>query len=395
MNAIKIILAFNIQLLYLTLSAQTTLHTEGFETNGEGTSYATNSFDDGSNDFWVRTNTSPEPGSSNNQTYTGKTGTYFWNGEDIDATENPLGSGEDGYIVIKTLSVSSYTGGTVTVSIDIAADKNGSGGWETGDFLSVEYAEDTDIATGANSLNGLPTSANVNSGTYTTAGIFYGSGSINPNNYLSQDDDLNGTGDGVNIIDNTFTTYSFDITVGGSASLMSIRIRASTDQGGEVLAFDKISISATAGSTPVSSSITAQTNNVCNGDALGSLTVTASDGTTPYTYNWSNTATSASISTLGAGTYTVTVTDAGGGTSTSSATITEPTALNTTISSQTNVACFGENTGSLTASVTGGTSPYTYNWNSGETSATITGKAAGTYTVSVLDNNGCGEGPPP
>jgi len=147
--------------------------------------------------------------------------------------------------------------------------------------------------------------------------------------------------------------------------------------------------------TPLTSSITSQTNNICNGDALGSLTVTASDGTTPYTYNWSNTATTATISTLGAGTYTVTVTDAGGTTATSSATITEPTALNTTISSQTNVACFGESTGSLTASVTGGTSPYTYNWNSGETSATITGKAAGTYTVSVLDNNGCGEGPPP
>jgi len=145
----------------------------------------------------------------------------------------------------------------------------------------------------------------------------------------------------------------------------------------------------------VSSSITAQTNNVCNGDALGSLTVTATDGSTPYTYSWSNSATSATITSLAAGTYTVTVTDGGGTTSTSSATITEPTALNTTISSQTNVACFGESTGSLTASVTGGTSPYTYNWNSGETSATITGKAAGTYTVSVLDNNGCGEGPPP
>jgi len=146
---------------------------------------------------------------------------------------------------------------------------------------------------------------------------------------------------------------------------------------------------------PLASSITSQTDNICNGDALGSLTVTATDGTTPYTYNWSNTATTATISTLGAGTYTVTVTDAGGTTATSSATITEPTALNTTISSQTNVACFGESTGSLTASVTGGTSPYTYNWNSGETSATISGKAAGTYTVSVLDANGCGEGPPP
>jgi len=190
----------------------------------------------------------------------------------------------------------------------------------------------------------------------------------------------------------TLTRWSHYLNVSGS---VRIRIRAISGGNGRRANIDDLAFKVTVVSSPVTSSITSQINNVCNGDALGSLTVTATDGTTPYTYNWSNTATTATISTLGAGTYTVTVTDAGGTTATSSATITEPTALNTTISSQTNVACFGESTGSLTASVTGGTSPYTYNWNSGETSATITGKAAGTYTVSVLDSNGCGEGPPP
>jgi len=194
--------------------------------------------------------------------------------------------------------------------------------------------------------------------------------------------------------------YSFFVTAGSISTRIS---NSSIYSGGSAFSAATasttndflFSINISAASAPLSSSISSQTNNICNGDALGSLTVTASDGTTPYTYNWSNTSTTATINTLAAGTYTVTVTDAGGTTSTSSAIITEPTALNTTISSQTNVACFGENTGSLTASVTGGTSPYTYNWNSGETSATITGKAAGTYTVSVLDANGCGEGPPP
>jgi len=385
---------FTLMSVYLLTSlytnAQTTILTEGFETDGDGSRYEANEFDDGGNDFWTRTNVSPNSGATGNQTYSGWIGSYHWNGEDVDATDNPLGTGQNSAIVFKTLDVSTYQNGNISFEVYIAADSNGIGSWESSDFLLFEYAFDTDIATGGNGVGSLPAQANILSGTYTIGGAFYGATDLLA---LQEDTDLDGAEDGVRL-GNTFVKYTFNWSVPGTASNMSLRIRvnwASFESGG----FDEIKVSATSGGSPVSTSITAQTNNICNGDALGSLTVTASDGTTPYTYNWSNTATTATISTLGAGTYTVTVTDAGGTTSTSSATITEPTALNTTISSQTNVACFGESTGSLTASVTGGTSPYTYNWNSGETSATITGKAAGTYTVSVLDNNGCGEGPPP
>ena len=146
---------------------------------------------------------------------------------------------------------------------------------------------------------------------------------------------------------------------------------------------------------PVSASITAQTNVLCGGEATGALTVTAADGTTPYTYDWSNGASSTSISNLLAGTYTVTVTDGGGGTATASATITEIAAIVVTLGTPVDVDCFGASTGSLMASVTGGTTPYTYNWNSGETSSMITNKPAGTYTVYVQDANGCGDAPPP
>ena len=147
--------------------------------------------------------------------------------------------------------------------------------------------------------------------------------------------------------------------------------------------------------TPVSASITAQTNVLCGGEATGALTVAASDGTTPYTYDWSNGGSSASISSLLVGTYTVTVTDGGGGTATASATITEIAAIVVTLGTPVDVDCFGASTGSLTASVSGGTTPYTYNWNSGETSSMITNKPAGTYTVYVQDANGCGDAPPP
>ena len=123
------------------------------------------------------------------------------------------------------------------------------------------------------------------------------------------------------------------------------------------------------------------------GQSNGSATVTASGGTTPYTYKWSNGATSSSISNLTAGTYTVTVTDNNQCTKTASVTIislTGPTATTTKVDAK----C-GKSDGSATANPTGGTTPYTYIWSNGGTSQTITGISAGTYTVTVKDNNNC------
>ncbi len=59
--------------------------------------------------------------------------------------------------------------------------------------------------------------------------------------------------------------------------------------------------------------------------------------------------------------------------------------------SQSNVACFGDSSGTITASVSGGTSPYSYLWSNGESSQQATGLSAGTYTVTVTDLNGCQE----
>ena len=68
-------------------------------------------------------------------------------------------------------------------------------------------------------------------------------------------------------------------------------------------------------------------NSTCNGFSDGGASASATGGTPPYNYAWSNAATTASITGVVAGTYTVTITDNKGCTSTSSATITEPAAL--------------------------------------------------------------------
>jgi hypothetical protein len=132
-----------------------------------------------------------------------------------------------------------------------------------------------------------------------------------------------------------------------------------------------------------------QTNAACNGEANGSATVSATGGTAPYTYLWSNSATTASIVNVTAGTYNVTITDANGCTDTSSITITEPAALVASGVVDANVTCNGGNVGAATASATGGTAPYTYLWSNAATTASIVNVTAGTYNVTITDANGC------
>lgn len=126
----------------------------------------------------------------------------------------------------------------------------------------------------------------------------------------------------------------------------------------------------------------------CNGQSTASLTATPNGGSGPYTYSWSSGGTAATESGLAAGTYSCTITDSGALTTTQTFTVTEPAALATT-ATQTDVSCNGGNNGTATVSVSGGTSPYGYSWTSGGTTATESGLAAGTYTCTIADNNGC------
>lgn len=146
-------------------------------------------------------------------------------------------------------------------------------------------------------------------------------------------------------------------------------------------------ISNTAGPVPVASG----TNILCFGASTGTATVSVSGGTTPYTYSWSNGATTQTINSLAAGTYTVTVTAANGCPGTSSVVLTQPAAALSSTQSQQNVTCNGLTNGSATVSVTGGTTGYTYSWNTSpaQTTATASNLGAGSYNVTITDANGC------
>lgn len=136
----------------------------------------------------------------------------------------------------------------------------------------------------------------------------------------------------------------------------------------------------------------------CFGATNASVSVSASNGTGPYTYSWSTmpVQTGTVMTGVGAGTYSVTVTDVNGCSLTSAITVSQPPAVNATASVTSNyngqnVSCFGSTDASAVVNASGGTSPYTYAWNSApsQTAVAMTNVGAGAYSVTVTDINGC------
>jgi len=139
----------------------------------------------------------------------------------------------------------------------------------------------------------------------------------------------------------------------------------------------------------LTASTTINSNVSCNTLSDGSATANVSGGTSPFTYSWNNGSTTASISGVVAGTYSVTITDNNGSTDSTSVTITQPTALVSSAVVSSALSCNGNTNGQVTASATGGTTPYNYAWNTGTSTSSVTSLGAGTYSVTVSDQNGC------
>lgn len=146
--------------------------------------------------------------------------------------------------------------------------------------------------------------------------------------------------------------------------------------------------SVTVGQPAALAASTTVTNVNCFGDATGTVDLSITGGTAPYTYAWSNGANTEDLLNVVAGTYNVVVTDANGCTVNASATITQNSAIATSIV-QGNVDCFGGSNGSASLNVSGGTPPYTIAWNTGDNTQNINNLSAGTYSVVVTDANGC------
>lgn len=138
---------------------------------------------------------------------------------------------------------------------------------------------------------------------------------------------------------------------------------------------------------PNSPTVTASVTTAATCATGGSATASATDGTPPYAFAWSNGQTDTTATGLTPGVYTVTVTDDAGCTATASVTIAQPINPNVVITASSNAIC--DQPGSATASASGGTAPYAYLWSNGETTMTAVNLPAGTYTVTVTDAGGC------
>lgn len=131
------------------------------------------------------------------------------------------------------------------------------------------------------------------------------------------------------------------------------------------------------------------TNTLCNGGDTGIISIDQTlGGNGDFDYAWSDGGSGANRSGLSAGTYSCVITDKEGCNTTVQYIVGEPAPINID-GLQTDIACYGETSGALQVTVTGGTSGYTYLWDNGSEAPVIANLGPGMYTCVVTDANGC------
>lgn len=126
---------------------------------------------------------------------------------------------------------------------------------------------------------------------------------------------------------------------------------------------------------------------LCKGDCNGAVSVHATFGVLDYNHYWSNDEKSNMISSLCSGWYYDTLVDGMGCVRPMSIFLPEPTALNVSTSYD-SILCNGNKTNIFTT-VSGATPNYSYKWNNNETNSSISNVGAGTYSLTISDNNNC------
>ncbi|MBA3680157.1 MAG: gliding motility-associated C-terminal domain-containing protein [Bacteroidetes bacterium] len=144
--------------------------------------------------------------------------------------------------------------------------------------------------------------------------------------------------------------------------------------------------------TQLVTAIGSVTNVACSGQFNGAAQILSNGGTPNYTYLWSPSAQTNSVLTgVVSGIYTCTVSDANNCTSTKTVNIGQPNPLIITTNTVIQNNCFGNNTGQINTSVSGGSPGYTLTWTPAQpaNNPVITNLVAGNYTLAVIDAQGC------
>jgi hypothetical protein len=243
MKKLSGIMLISFLLFNQTGNAQATLLSESFETDGEGTRYTSNTYNEcqvpGANpDYFLRGNTNPflppgtcATGHGSAVTLCGTCGTFFWGSEDIrSSVVPPPGNRPPGSILFSPINITNYN--SLQVSLYLATASNNNARWENSDSINIQ--------------------ASINGGAFFTVGRFMGNNPVGGN--LIIDANLNGVYDpgteATPICDiAVMTKYTFNIPGTGS----TLRINLDFDQlgGTEEMAIDLIEVKGTS-TLPVS-----------------------------------------------------------------------------------------------------------------------------------------------
>jgi len=183
-------------------------------------------------------------------------------------------------------------------------------------------------------------------------------------------------------------TYSWSngATVSGLTSLPSGQYTVTVTDAAMCTASSSFTVAANAS---FSLQLISKTNIICFGDSTGSITVGASQ---PLTYSWSNNQTGSTISNIPAGIYTAVGSDNAGCQSLPlTVSITQPPAIQALTTSFDNILCPGDSNAYFNVNLVGGTGSLSYQWSMSEPGLSPDSLAAGTYTITVTDMNGCSE----
>jgi len=123
------------------------------------------------------------------------------------------------------------------------------------------------------------------------------------------------------------------------------------------------------------------------GGGNGSITVTPTSGSSPFTYSWNTGDTTNAIHNITSGWYSLVITDSSG-CSVWESIFVPANNLSVSLSSNYPSTCTSSD-GNITAFITGGVPPYSILWNNSATTPTISSLTAGSYNVTVTDSNGC------
>jgi arylsulfatase A-like enzyme len=149
----------------------------------------------------------------------------------------------------------------------------------------------------------------------------------------------------------------------------------------------QFSIVVTSTSAPSATAVATEVK--CFGEATGSINLDINAGTAPFSFVWNNGATTQNISNLVAGNYNVTITDVNTCTSTITQTVSQPSNPLIVNTAAQNISCFGENTGGINLSVSGGTAAYSFLWNNWSTTQNLMNLPSGVYFLTITDAHGC------